>query len=173
MFLISQVVYWWDSHLSFPQLWSIGIPYLNKQPMHILSSIWNGEDWATEGGRIKIDWTYAPFISRFRQFRPRACKWNAPISFAECTSTSAGKYWWNYPIFSTLNETQMQRVREEYMTYDYCKDTKRFSRNMPIECAHQPIQSSWTCAAWSLARNYTNNVIEGMNKPTWLHFLIN
>ncbi|XP_059076857.1 putative xyloglucan endotransglucosylase/hydrolase protein 13 [Cryptomeria japonica] len=32
-----------------------GIPYLNEKPMRMFSSLWNGEDWATQGGRVKVD----------------------------------------------------------------------------------------------------------------------
>lgn len=44
--------------------------------MRVYASIWDGDNWATEGGRIKINWANAPFIAKFAQFRPRACYWN-------------------------------------------------------------------------------------------------
>ncbi|KAL0015545.1 hypothetical protein SO802_002614 [Lithocarpus litseifolius] len=50
-----------------------GIAYPNEQGMRVYASIWDGDNWATEGGRIKINWANAPFIAKFAQFRPRAC----------------------------------------------------------------------------------------------------
>ncbi|KAL6006909.1 hypothetical protein ACLOJK_032405 [Asimina triloba] len=46
---------------------SNGVKYPSK-PMQILSSLWDGEDWATDGGKEKTDWTQAPFIASYQGF---------------------------------------------------------------------------------------------------------
>lgn len=51
-----------------------GIPiraFLNKEVNGIPypKSVWNADDWATQGGRVKTNWSHAPFVSTFR-FEP-------------------------------------------------------------------------------------------------------
>ncbi|KAL2494382.1 putative xyloglucan endotransglucosylase/hydrolase protein 26 [Forsythia ovata] len=115
---------------------SEGIPYPNKQAMRVYSSIWNADSWATRGGLDKIDWNESPFVARFRSFRPRACKYDGPISITQCATPTPAN-WWNSPVYSQLSyekQGQMNWVRNNYMIYDYCKDTKRFNGWLPGEC---------------------------------------
>nr|GMD94756.1 probable xyloglucan endotransglucosylase/hydrolase protein 26 [Ipomoea batatas]GME14834.1 probable xyloglucan endotransglucosylase/hydrolase protein 26 [Ipomoea batatas] len=115
---------------------SLGIPYPNQQPMRIYSSLWDADDWATRGGLDKIDWTKAPFIAKYRNFRPRGCYWNGTASIAQCAIPSR-KNWWSSAAFGRLSYAkagQMNWVRQNFMVYDYCKDTKRFKGLMPGEC---------------------------------------
>ncbi|KAI5069499.1 hypothetical protein GOP47_0015800 [Adiantum capillus-veneris] len=46
-----------------------GQPYLDKQPMAVYSSIWNGDEWATRGGLVKTNWAHAPFVTSYRNFQ--------------------------------------------------------------------------------------------------------
>ncbi|KAJ7973820.1 Xyloglucan endotransglucosylase/hydrolase [Quillaja saponaria] len=118
---------------------SQGIAYPNKQGMKVYSSLWNADNWATRGGLVKIDWNSAPFIARFRRFRPRACKWNGPVSISQCASNIPAN-WWTSPMYNQLNFAQMGHlnwVRKNHLIYDYCKDAKRFSGQMPPECFKQ------------------------------------
>jgi hypothetical protein len=34
----------------------------------VYNSIWNAGDWATQGGRVKTDWTHAPFVTTYERF---------------------------------------------------------------------------------------------------------
>ncbi|KAG9456158.1 hypothetical protein H6P81_000666 [Aristolochia fimbriata] len=116
---------------------SSGIPYPNKQAMRAYSSIWNADNWATRGGLVKIDWNSAPFVANLRHFRTRACKWNGLASIVLCASNLPGN-WWTSPSYSKLSyaqQGQLKWVQNNYMIYDYCKDTKRFNWNMPPECS--------------------------------------
>ncbi|KAK1312642.1 putative xyloglucan endotransglucosylase/hydrolase protein 26 [Acorus calamus] len=120
---------------------SIGIPYPNAQPMRVYSSIWNADNWATRGGLEKIDWKSAPFVARYKQFRARACKWGGFASIAGCASNTTRTNFWASPAYARLSYAQvgqMMWVRNNYMIYDYCKDTKRFNGQMPLECS-QPV----------------------------------
>ncbi|EEF26992.1 xyloglucan:xyloglucosyl transferase, putative, partial [Ricinus communis] len=56
----------------FKNLNSSGIPFLRNQPIRSHSSIWNGDDWTTRSGFIKIDWTRASFTFSFSNFDVRA-----------------------------------------------------------------------------------------------------
>ncbi|XP_012451482.1 probable xyloglucan endotransglucosylase/hydrolase protein 26 [Gossypium raimondii] len=116
-----------------------GIAFPNKQGMRVHASLWNADNWATRGGLVKIDWNSSPFIARFHRFRARACKWDGPVSINQCATKSPAN-WWTSPSFSQLSSSQMGQlnwVRQNFMIYDYCKDTKRFNGQIPPECFKQ------------------------------------
>lgn len=106
---------------------SQGIPYPNAQAMGVYSSLWNADSWATRGGLDKIDWTNAPFIAKCRNFTRRACTWNGPITISQCAAQTPDE-------LSYAKQGQMNWVRNNFMIYDYCKDTKRFNGQFPGEC---------------------------------------
>lgn len=112
-----------------------GLAFPRRQPMSIKASIWNGESWATRGGRDKIDWSKAPFITSFRNYKIDACVWNGnPRYCRAATSTN----WWNKERFSTLTSFQrrlLKWVRIYHLIYDYCKDNQRFHNTLPKECS--------------------------------------
>ncbi|MCL7038308.1 hypothetical protein MKW94_019823 [Papaver nudicaule] len=134
-----------------------GVPFPKDQPMGVYSSIWNADDWATQGGRVKTDWTHAPFVSSYKGFEIDGCecsiKTTADQNQKKCTSsagassssTSNGasqkaKYWWDEPIMSELNMHQHHQllwVRANHQIYDYCTDNTRFPVK-PLECDHRP-----------------------------------
>ncbi|KAJ4959216.1 hypothetical protein NE237_026327 [Protea cynaroides] len=115
---------------------SQGIPYPNQQGMYVYSSLWNADNWATQGGRIKIDWSCAPFIARYQNYSARACQFNNQGSIYSCASNNP-QNWWTSPVYSQLSYSQygqMNWVRNNYMIYDYCTDYERFNGSMPYEC---------------------------------------
>ncbi|XP_059311614.1 probable xyloglucan endotransglucosylase/hydrolase protein 26 [Lycium ferocissimum] len=115
---------------------SQGIGYPNAQGMGVYSSLWNADNWATRGGLDKIDWNSAPFVAKYRNFRPRACFWNGPVSITQCAVASVNN-WYTSPQYSQLSydkQGQMAWIRNNYMIYDYCKDAKRFNGQFPSEC---------------------------------------
>ncbi|GAB4838219.1 Xyloglucan endotransglucosylase/hydrolase protein 22 [Ancistrocladus abbreviatus] len=128
----------------FKNMESIGVPFPKSQPMRIYASLWNADDWATQGGRIKTDWTKAPFTASYGGFSMNACKWTsrgssctAGQSSASTTSTatsrSSSNSWMNQELDSTSQE-RMNWVRKNYMIYNYCTDKGRFSQGLPPEC---------------------------------------
>ncbi|KAL7000250.1 Xyloglucan endotransglucosylase protein 6 [Sarracenia purpurea var. burkii] len=122
-----------------------GIPFPKDQPMGVYSSIWNADDWATQGGRVKTDWSHAPFIVSYRGFNINACECPVSVAAADnaqrCSSgnsTSEKRYWWDDPTMAelTLHQNhQLLWVRAKHMVYDYCSDTTRFPVT-PAECEH-------------------------------------
>uniref|UniRef100_A0A0A9CP76 Xyloglucan endotransglucosylase/hydrolase n=1 Tax=Arundo donax TaxID=35708 RepID=A0A0A9CP76_ARUDO len=125
-----------------------GVPFPARQPVHVFASIWDAEDWATQGGRVKTDWSRAPFVATYRRYNvSNACVWEygddggAPSS--RCgggrgTGSTGGSLrrapswlehkmdWWSWMTLSW--------VRMNYMVYDYCADCKRFPHGFPAEC---------------------------------------
>lgn len=122
-----------------------GIPFPKDQAMGVYSSIWNADDWATQGGRVKTDWSHAPFVASYRGFEIDACECPATVAAVDnlkkCTSTAGDKkrFWWDEPTVGELSVHQSHQliwVRANHMIYDYCKDTARFP-SIPVECFHR------------------------------------
>ncbi|KAK3140151.1 hypothetical protein QOZ80_5AG0396730 [Eleusine coracana subsp. coracana] len=56
---------------------SHGVPYPTSLPMYGYASIWNTTaPWATHGGRVKTDWSKAPFVANYNQINLDICECN-------------------------------------------------------------------------------------------------
>ncbi|TVU15863.1 hypothetical protein EJB05_39404 [Eragrostis curvula] len=96
-----------------------GVPFPSSQRMRLYGSLWDAEDWATQGGRVKTDWTQAPFAASYRNF-----------TAADASSSSSA---YGQEMDATAQQA-LKWARENYMVYDYCTDTKRFPQGFPREC---------------------------------------
>ncbi|CAN6457901.1 unnamed protein product [Victoria cruziana] len=117
-----------------------GIAFPKDQPMGVYSSIWNADDWATQGGRVKTDWSHAPFISTYRGFDISGCECSGkPEEMGRCQTgaqTDQERFWWEKPVMAELSvhqAHQLRWVRAKQLVYDYCTDTARFPTKPP-EC---------------------------------------
>ena len=123
----------------FANLESIGVPLPNKQPMRLDSSLWNADDWATMGGRVKTDWTQAPFTASYRNFNANACSWSsgqsscASITTTSTSSTSGADSWQTQGLDAS-GRRRLRWVQKKFMVYNYCTDLKRFPLGLPPEC---------------------------------------
>ena len=96
-------------------------PYPNHQPMKALTSIWDGSTWATQGGRIGVNWTAAPFVATYRNYTLNGCSCtNTTTAIAACQNSK-------YAIASAAARNltghrlnQMKGVRSHWLKYDYC-----------------------------------------------------
>ncbi|CAO2831401.1 unnamed protein product [Amaranthus hypochondriacus] len=96
-----------------------GIPFFPKvQPQRIYASLWNADDWATQGGRVKTDWSKAPFSAYYRNFN---------------IDTSINGAWRSHDLDAN-GRMRLRWVQKNYMIYNYCTDWNRFSQNLPPEC---------------------------------------
>ncbi|KAJ7550981.1 hypothetical protein O6H91_07G128000 [Diphasiastrum complanatum] len=110
---------------------ALGLAYPSSQAMKIYSTLWNGDSWATRGGLTKINWAHSPFIATYQNFGIDACQWTDSTS--NCPASNS---WWSQVSFDTLGskaKSQLKWVQQNYMIYNYCTDTKRFSTT-PAEC---------------------------------------
>lgn len=105
-----------------------GVPFPKSQPMRIYSSLWNADQWATQGGLIKTDWSKAPFTAYYRGF-------NANPNHSAATGAFTGGAWQDQEL-NAWNRRRLRWVQNYYMIYNYCTDLKRFPQGVPIECAH-------------------------------------
>jgi len=111
----------------------IGVPYPNQQAMRVFSSLWNADQWATQGGRVKIDWSYSPFVASYMNFKTDVCEWTGNGTASQCWANN----WWNQNL-NYAQQGQLQWVRSNYLIYDYCQDNARFNYQLPSECYRQP-----------------------------------
>ncbi|KAI8551120.1 hypothetical protein RHMOL_Rhmol06G0160500 [Rhododendron molle] len=119
---------------------AIGVPFPNSQPMNIYSSIWDGDSWATEGGRVKIDWADTPFVASFKNFIVNSCEDSSGLT--SCGSSSSNSSITSIEALGAeeLDTEILQElawVEDNYMIYDYCADYERFPQGFPPEC-YQP-----------------------------------
>ncbi|KAH9318891.1 hypothetical protein KI387_020660 [Taxus chinensis] len=115
---------------------AIGVPYPKSQPMKVISSLWNGENWATNGGKDKIKWSKAPFIASFQAFEADGCVASASTSSSPCAGNGLDQ-----SSSDGLNRDQLKklrRIKRKYMFYDYCTDKSRRFSSPPPECALNP-----------------------------------
>ncbi|KAG8368526.1 hypothetical protein BUALT_Bualt15G0054800 [Buddleja alternifolia] len=111
-----------------------GVPFPRYQPMSLQLSLWNGEGWASNGGKDKTDWAQSPFIASLRNHKIDACIWEGNPRFCRAQSPTN---WWNKERSSSLTLAQRRLyrwVRKYYVIYDYCQDNQRFDNNLPKEC---------------------------------------
>lgn len=111
---------------------AFGVPFPNNRGVGIFASLWDGSSWATQGGKVPLDWSAAPFVASFEGFGVDACEVGDDVS-----ACSAGQgNWWDTEPYETLNANQIGQlhdVRSKYVVYDYCTDTSRGAA--PVECA--------------------------------------
>lgn len=113
-----------------------GVAYPKNQAMGVRGSIWNADDWATQGGRVKTNWSNAPFVATFRSFEIKACELEPETEDAEAKCGLSKQLWWDKPSLRGLSRHkahQLKWVRARHLVYDYCKDTVRFNE-LPKEC---------------------------------------
>lgn len=116
---------------------SLGVPYPSSKPMQVIASLWNGENWATDGGKSKINWKQSPFIATFEGFDIEGHKCEGDSESSPFCPSSPSSEWWEESGSKGLSAEQMRQlrwVRRNYMDYDYCTDKTRFPKPPP-ECA--------------------------------------
>ncbi|KAG0603427.1 hypothetical protein M758_10G093500 [Ceratodon purpureus] len=113
-----------------------GFLYPKACPMALYLSVWDGSKWATQNGRVKIDWTAVPFVASYKNFRLNGCLANQgdTPAIAACQNT---KWAAPGPRSQTIGGTRTRKLREiknNYVRYNYCDDLKRWNYTIPGEC---------------------------------------
>ncbi|KAK1440245.1 hypothetical protein QVD17_06070 [Tagetes erecta] len=106
-----------------------GVPYPKSQPMRVYASLWNADDWATQGGRVKTDWTKAPFTASYRNFNA-----NANMVGPKPTASENNNQAWSTQGLDAAGRNRIRWVQTKYMIYNYCNDNARFPGGLPTEC---------------------------------------
>ncbi|KAK6142285.1 hypothetical protein DH2020_022633 [Rehmannia glutinosa] len=111
---------------------SIGTPFPKSQPMRIRCSLWNADQWATQGGRVKTDWTKAPFVATYRNFNINGC-----VAGSSCGSKSTDSFnsdAWKTQDLDPIGRYRLRWVQQNHMIYNYCTDYQRFPQGVSAEC---------------------------------------
>ncbi|CAA0819384.1 Probable xyloglucan endotransglucosylase/hydrolase protein 25 [Striga hermonthica] len=112
----------------------LGVSFPKNQPMRIYSSLWNADDWATQHGTVKTNWTLAPFTASYRNFSSDGCVWLRGTRRSSCTDDDFS----TKPILKMeldrRSRMRMKRLQQKHMVYDYCRDKWRFPKGPGPEC---------------------------------------
>ncbi|XP_051119260.1 xyloglucan endotransglucosylase/hydrolase protein 24-like [Andrographis paniculata] len=109
---------------------ALGVPFPTRQPMRVQCSLWNADDWATQGGRVKTDWSKAPFVAHYRNFKIDGSE--ATNTNKNSNSLNAGA--WRTQGLDANGRNRLRWVQQKYMIYNYCTDHPRFPQGIPTEC---------------------------------------
>ncbi|KAH6823326.1 hypothetical protein C2S53_017928 [Perilla frutescens var. hirtella] len=96
-----------------------------SKEMRLYGTIWNGSDWATGGGKYKMDLSYGPFVAKYSGFVLDGCPFNET-----CSSGSGGDV--NGDL-TREERVKMNGFRRKWMNYSYCYDKTRYAVPLP-EC---------------------------------------
>lgn len=100
------------------------------QAMKRIGTIWTST-WASNGK--PVNWKSAPFQAHYRGFQIHACQsqthhnHNHNDEEEEEEECHSSKFWWNHEKYWTLDSLQLEaynKVRNQYMNYDYCSKSK-------------------------------------------------
>ncbi|KAF9594231.1 hypothetical protein IFM89_028888 [Coptis chinensis] len=97
------------------------------RPMWAYGSIWDASSWATEDGKYKADYHYQPFVGKYTNFKLSGCSDNAPASCRPVSASPNPSGGLSSEQYSALQWAQ------NYLVYDYCKDSNRDHSQTP-EC---------------------------------------
>ncbi|CAO2176012.1 unnamed protein product [Urochloa humidicola] len=107
-----------------------GVPFPTWQQMRLQGTLWNADEWATQGGRVKTDWSQAPFYAYYRNLRVTPCVPSPGVAW--CGDEPAESGWFE----QRLDVAALREAQEKHMIYDYCMDEKRFKdKGLPTECS--------------------------------------
>ncbi|GMJ12530.1 xyloglucan endotransglucosylase/hydrolase 30, xyloglucan endotransglycosylase 4 [Hibiscus trionum] len=113
-----------------------------SKPMSLYATIWDASSWATNGGRHKVNYEYAPFTSEFKDLVLDGCATGPIKKFPDttaCTETNAWLESRDYAVITPKSRSAMRRFRQRYMYYSYCYDTVRYPVTPP-ECVIDPTE---------------------------------
>lgn len=120
----------------FRNLKNLGLAYPASQQTQAFSALFDGSDWATQGGKVPINFAGAPFVASYGSFQLDACI-NNGVDVTAC-QTNYQNNWWEGPAYTALSSSQisnLQYIRKTYLVYDYCTDVAR-NPVAPVECAY-------------------------------------
>ncbi|CAN4089565.1 unnamed protein product [Withania somnifera] len=107
-----------------------------SKPMSLIATIWDGSNWATNGGKYKVNYRYAPYIAEFSDFILHGCAVDPLELSSQCDNRTPTAP--SIPTSITLDQRRkMDNFRKKQMQYSYCYDKTRYK--VPLsECVIDP-----------------------------------
>jgi xyloglucan:xyloglucosyl transferase len=107
-----------------------------SKPMSLYATIWDGSDWATNGGKYRVNYKYAPYITEFTELVLHGCAVDPIEQFSKCDDLRSSE---SIPTGSITSQQKikMESFRLKHMTYSYCYDQVRY-KIPPSECVINP-----------------------------------
>lgn len=106
-----------------------------SKPMTLYATIWDASDWATNGGKYRVNYKYAPYVAKFSDLVLHGCAVDPIEHVANCDTAQTSE---SIPSGVTpLQRLKMESFRKKHMTYSYCYDKIRY-KAPPSECAINP-----------------------------------
>ncbi|KAK7310844.1 hypothetical protein RJT34_08605 [Clitoria ternatea] len=104
--------------------------------MTLSATIWDASDWATNGGKYRVNYKYAPYVAKFSDLILHGCAVDPIEHVAHCDSIQGSE------ALVPSRVTQVQRTRMEkfwlkHITYSCYYDKQRYEVPPP-ECDHPP-----------------------------------
>lgn len=109
-----------------------------SKPMSLYATIWDGSNWATNGGKYKVNYKFAPYIAEFSDFVLHGCAVDPIEQSSKCDVASD-----SIPIPNGITpdqRTKMGSFRKKHLTYSYCYDRMRYN-TPPLECVINPAEA--------------------------------
>ncbi|KAL6634953.1 hypothetical protein ACP70R_027624 [Stipagrostis hirtigluma subsp. patula] len=111
------------------------------KPMAVYATIWDGSAWATDGGKYKVNYKYAPFASEFSDLAVLGCRADpvlrAPVAGdgGECDERGLLELMTaDYAVMTPQKRAAMRAFRARHMTYTVCYDAVRYAAGPFPEC---------------------------------------
>ncbi|KAI5438142.1 probable xyloglucan endotransglucosylase/hydrolase protein 30 [Lathyrus oleraceus] len=107
-----------------------------SKPMSLYATIWDASNWATSGGRYKVNYKYAPFGAEFKDLVLKGCSTDPFQEFSDiegCADQNTHLEAQEYAEVTPIRRMKMRRFRQRFMYYSYCYDTIRYPIPPP-EC---------------------------------------
>ncbi|VFQ75029.1 unnamed protein product [Cuscuta campestris] len=86
-----------------------------QREMWVYGTIWDASDWATEGGKCRMNPSYGPYVAQYKN-----------LFVGEADSSVK---------LSQTQEAAMKWVQSKYLVYDYCKSSPPPNLSLTPECA--------------------------------------
>ncbi|KAG2707610.1 hypothetical protein I3843_05G142700 [Carya illinoinensis] len=132
----SQIIFYVDNVpiREFKRTESMGGDFPSK-PMTLYATIWDGSDWATNGGKYRVNYKYAPYMAEFSDFVLHGCAVDPIEHLAKCDNPQSSEA---IPTgITSVQRIKMESFRKKLMTYSYCYDRVRYKVS-PVECVINP-----------------------------------
>ncbi|KAJ9563688.1 hypothetical protein OSB04_008848 [Centaurea solstitialis] len=107
-----------------------------SKPMTLYATIWDASEWATNGGKYKVNYKYAPYVAEFSNFVLHGCTVD-PIELSSVKCEAAPKPNTIPTGITSSQRAKMEGFRKKHMQYSYCYDKIRY-KSPPSECVINP-----------------------------------